>query len=71
MSYDVIGCLCFRSFLFSNQEGMEKMLFYRSSRHCGNVYNRTLYGAVGNGVCRVWESHDFSMLCEWRFPSVE
>lgn len=23
MSYDVIGCLCFHSFLFSNQEGME------------------------------------------------
>lgn len=39
------------------------------SRHSGNVYNRPSYGAVGNAVCRLWESSFyFSTGCEWRFP---
>ena len=35
------------------------------------MYNWPSYGAVVNAVCWVWESLDFSMPCEWRFPSVE
>ena len=39
------------------------------ARHSGNVYNRPSYGAVGNAVCRLWESSFyFSTACEWRFP---
>ena len=37
-----------------------------AARHSGNVYNRPSYGAVGNAVCRLWESSFyFSMGCEW------
>lgn len=40
-----------------------------AARHSGNVYNRPSYGAVGNAVCRLWESSFyFSTGCEWRFP---
>lgn len=43
--------------LFTLQAGRKvKKDLCRSSRHCGNVYNWTLYGTVGNDVCRVWES---------------
>lgn len=42
---------------------------FRHSRRCGNVGNWLSYGAVGNAVCRTWESGScFSMCCEWRFP---
>lgn len=40
-----------------------------AARRSGNVYNRPSYGAVGNAVCRLWESSFyFSMDCERRFP---
>lgn len=40
-----------------------------AGRRSGNVYNRPSYGAVGNAVCRLWESSFyFSMGCERRFP---
>lgn len=40
-----------------------------ASRCSGNVYNRPSYGAVGNAVCRLWESSFyFSMGCERCFP---
>ena len=29
---------------------------FRSSRHCGNLYNQLLYEVVGNSVYRMWES---------------
>ena len=42
---------------------------FRSRRRCGNVGNWLSYGAVGNAVCRLWESSFyFSTGCEWRFP---
>lgn len=40
-----------------------------AARRSGNVYNRPSYGAVGNAVCRLWESSFyFSMGCKRRFP---
>ena len=36
---------------------------FRSSRHCGNVYNWLSYGVVGNSVCRTWESGSFAFPC--------
>lgn len=40
-----------------------------AARRSGNVYNRPSYGAVGNAVCRLWESSFyFSTGCERRFP---
>ena len=39
----------------------------RSRRRCGNVYNWPYYGAVGNGVYRMWKSSGFSMCCECVF----
>lgn len=49
----------------TGRKGMDSAV----SRHSGNVYNRPSYGAVGNAVCRLWESSFyFSTGCEWRFP---
>ena len=36
---------------------------FRSSRHCGNVYNWLSYGVVGNSVCRTWESCTLAFPC--------
>ncbi len=36
---------------------------FRSSRHCGNVYNWLSYGVVGNSVCRMWESCTLAFPC--------
>ena len=36
---------------------------FRSSRHCGNVYNWLSHGIVGNSVCRTWESHPLAFPC--------
>lgn len=35
---------------------MKEWVRFRRLRHCGNVYNFPSYGAVGNTVCRMWES---------------
>lgn len=51
--------------------GRKERMDVRSRRRCGNVYNWPYYGAVGNGVYRMWESPGFSMCCECVFPSVE
>ena len=49
----------------TGRKGMDSAV----SRRSGNVYNRPSYGAVGNAVCRLWESSFyFSTGCEWRFP---
>ena len=48
---------------------IDRMDGFSSLRRSGNVYNRPSYGAVGNAVCRLWESSFyFSMGCERRFP---
>ena len=44
-----------RIFLFL-YKGMKDWVGFRRLRHCGNVYNFPFYGAVGNTVCRMWES---------------
>lgn len=36
----------------TGRKGMDSAV----SRRSGNVYNRPSYGAVGNAVCRLWES---------------
>ena len=36
---------------------------FRSSRHCGNVYNWLSHGIVGNSVCRTWESCPLAFPC--------
>ncbi len=36
---------------------------FRSSRHCGNVYNWLSNGVVGNSVCRMWESCTLAFPC--------
>lgn len=49
----------------TGRKGMDSAV----SRRSGNVYNRPSHGAVGNAVCRLWESSFyFSMGCERRFP---
>ena len=47
--------------------GRKERMDVRSRRRCGNVYNWPYYGAVGNGVYRMWESPGFSMCCECVF----
>ena len=37
--------------------------FIRSRRRCGNVGNWLSYGAVGNAVCRTWESCTLAFPC--------
>ena len=37
--------------------------FIRSRRRCGNVGNWLSYGAVGNAVCRTWESRTLAFPC--------
>mgnify|MGYP006939838859 CR=1 FL=1 len=48
------------------------LIFSSSSRRCGNVCKRSRDGAVGNGVCGLWESwqlfHRAVNIC---FPSAE
>lgn len=48
------------------------LIFSSSSRRCGNVCKRSRGGAVGNGVCGLWESwqlfHRDVNIC---FPSAE
>lgn len=48
------------------------LIFSSSSRRCGNVCKRSRGGAVGNGVCGLWESwqlfHRAVNIC---FPSAE
>ena len=48
------------------------LIFSSSSRRCGNVCKRSRGGAVGNGVCGLWESWQFFHravnIC---FPSAE
>lgn len=47
--------------------GRKERMDIRSRRRCGNVHNWPYYGAVENGVYRMWESSSFSMCCECVF----
>ena len=42
---------------------MKDSVGFRSSRHCGNVYNWLSYGIVGNSVCSMWESCTLAFPC--------